>query len=172
VAIFRRRAHPTPPVLDHLTGLLDAADVLAADFSFNPTGQCSICFRAMETGAFRDVQYDVRDWLDRDAGKTAGVEISEDDYGFTWIAIRRSPSQFHSLIKDLQAANSMFADSGFGAQLLCAVASFRDRGGRRVALVYLYNNSLELTLKDAFEGKLPIEEDVRHWYPVWDAPAL
>ena len=82
----------------------------------------------------------------------------------------------------------MFVDGGFGAQLLCSVASFRDRGERHVALVYLYkrgtfypfaplagktrNNALELTFKDALEGKLPIEEDLHCWFPVWDAPGL
>lgn len=167
---------------------MSAADILAADFAFVPTGQCSICFRAIETGAFRNVEYDVRDWLGRDAGEAGGVEISEDTYGFTWISIRRSQGRFQSAIEDLHAANSIFADGGFGAQLLCSVTSFRDRGERHVALVYLYkrgtfypfaplsgntrDNTLELTFKGALEGKLPIEEDLHCWFPVWDAPGF
>ena len=142
----------------------------------------------METGAFRTVEYDVRDRLDREAEEAGSTEISADSYGFTWISMRRSPGSFQSAVTDLHAANSMFVDGGFGAQLLCSVASFRDRGERHVALVYLYkrgtfypfaplagktrNNALELTFKDALEGKLPIEEDLHCWFPVWDAPGL
>jgi len=188
VAIWRRRVGPVPAVLDPLLALPAAADTLAADFSFIPTGLSSICFRSIETGAFRDVEYDVRDWLDRDAEETVPAEISEDAYGFTWMAIRRPPGRFQSLITDLHAASSKFAHSSFGAQLLCSVTSFRDRGERHVALVYLYkrgtfypfapqsgnirNNSLELQFKKALEGRLPIEADLHCWYPVWDAPGL
>lgn len=188
MAIWRRRADPVAAVLDPLLGLPGAADILAADFAFIPTGQCSICFRAIKIRAFRDVEYDTRDWLDRDAGETGGTEISEDAYGFTWITIRRSPGRFQSAIGDLHAASSMFADRGFGAQLHCSVTSFRDRGERHVALVYLYkhgtfypfapqsentrNTALELTFRGALEGKLPIEEDLHRWFPVWDAPGF
>lgn len=194
MAIWRRRADPVPAVsavpavLDPLLGLPGAADLLASDFAFVPTGQFSICFRPIEAGAFRDVEYDVRDWLNRDAGETASAEIAEDSFGFTWISIRRPPGRFQFAAWDLHAASSMFADGGFGAQLLCSMTSFRDRGERHVALVYLYkrgtfypfvpqsgntrNTALELTFKGALEGKLPIEEDLHHWYPVWDAPGL
>jgi len=34
------------------------------------------------------------------------------------------------------------------------------------------NNQLELRFKEIIEGKLPLESDLRRWFPVWDAPVL
>lgn len=187
VSIWRRVA-PRPVVLDPLLALPSAADTLDADLAFTPTGLGSICFRAIEVRAFRDVEYDVRDWLDSDAENTMPVEITEDSYGFTWMVIRRPPNRFQSVITDLHAASSKFADNGFGPQLLCSLAAFRDRDDRHVAIVYLYsrgtfypfapqpgesrNNRLELAFKDAIQGKVPLEADLRRWFPVWGAPGL
>ena len=165
-----------------------AADALAADLGFRPSGICSLCFRAVEARSFRHVQYDVRDWLDRDAEKTMPTETIEDSYGFTWLTIHRPPDRFESLIADLHGACLKFADSGFGPQLLCAVTAFRDRGERHVALIYLYkrgtfypfapqseesrDNDLELAFKSVIEEKLRVEPDLGRWFPVWGAPGL
>jgi hypothetical protein len=182
------RHRPRPAALDQLLTLPSVADTLAADMGFTPTGLGSICLRPVEGRSFRDVEYNVRDWLDRDGEKTAPVEIADDSYGFRWLVLRRPPNQFQSLIADLHTASSKFADNGFGPQLLCSVTAFRDRGDRHLAIVYLYkrgtfypfaplpeqtrNNSLELGVKDVTEGKLPLEADLSRWFPVWGIPGL
>ena len=186
--IWRRRVVPEPAVLNPLLALPVAADTLAASLGFTPTGMASVCFRAIEERSFRDVQYDVRDWLNGNEEKVKPTEIAEDEYGFTWITIYRPTDQFESLIADLHTASSKFADNGFDSQLLCAVTAFRDRGDRHLVIVYLYkhgtfypfapqaeqsrNNQLELRFKEIIEGKLPLESDLRRWFPVWDAPVL
>ena len=188
MTFLRRRVIPVPAVLDPLLALPLAADAIEADLGFTPTGLGSICLRAIEERAFRDVEYDVRDWLNRDSDKAVPVEIVEDSYGFTWVVIHRPPDDLRSLISGVHAASSKFADNGFGAQLLCSVTAFRDRGERPLAVVYLYksgtfypfapksgenrNNALELRFKDVTEAKFPLEPDLSRWLPVWGAPGV
>jgi hypothetical protein len=182
------RTKPVPPKLDALLLLPTAADMIDAGFGFTPTGLASVCFRAIEERAFRETEYDVRDWLNRDLEITTPAEITEDSYGFTWMTIRRPPDRFQSLIEDLHAASFKFTDNGFGLQLLCAVTAFRDRGERNIAIVYTYktgtfypfapqsgetrDNRLELHFSDSVKGTLPLEADLARWFPVWDAPGL
>jgi hypothetical protein len=90
MAIWRRRAAPQPVILDRLLALPSAADALAEDLGFRPGGLCSVCFRPIEERAFRDVQYDVRDWLNRNAEERMPTETAEDSHGFTWLTIHRT----------------------------------------------------------------------------------
>jgi hypothetical protein len=187
MAILRRRAAPKAALLDRLFALPSAASALTADLGFRPTGTCSVCFRAVEARSFRDVQYDVVDSLDRDTEKTMPTQTTEDSHGFTWLTIHRPPDRFESLVTGLHGACLKFANSGFGPQLLCALTVFRDRGGRQVALIYLYkrgtfypfaprpeesrDNDLELAVKHVIEG-IWLEPDLGRWFPVWGAPGL
>jgi len=184
----RRRAVPEAAVLNPLLGLVAAPGILAEVSGFTPAGVCSICFRAVETRAFRDVQSDVRDRLTQDTDNAPLVEVVDDSYGFTWMVIRWTPDRFQSLMNQAYTAGSMFAESGFGPQLLCSVTPFRDKDNRNIAIVYLYkrgtfyafapqsgedrDNALELRIKDVLQGRLPIEADLSCWYPVWGAPGL
>ena len=184
---WRRRVVPEP-ILDPLLALASATGVLAEISGFTPTGVCSICFRTAETNAFSGIQRNVRGWLERDEDNAPLVAITEDSYGFAWMVIRWAPDRFQALIRRAYTAGSMFGESGFGAQLLCSVTPFHDKDERNIALVYLYqygtfypfapqpeesrNNQLELTIRDAIGGTLPLEPDLRRWYPVWNAPGL
>ena len=65
---------------------------------------------------------------------------------------------------------------------------FADGGGNRVGLVYLYkqgtfypfaprgpqqrDNLLEIQVRDAVAGELPVEKDLSRWLAVWEAPGL
>ncbi len=65
---------------------------------------------------------------------------------------------------------------------------FTDGSGQRVGLVYLYGRGtfypfaptdgrrrdslLELRVRDALAGELPVEPDVQRWLAVWGAPGL
>lgn len=184
--IWRRRA--VPAALDQLLLLPSAAGVVEARLGFTPTGVGSICFRKAEESAFRDVLYDVRDWLNRDFGATLPVEITDDSHGYTWIVIHRPPDQIELLVTELHAASCQLADNGLGRQLLCSLVAFRDKGERHVAVVYLYkrrtfypfapqtgesrDNRLEIAFSAAIKEELPFEADLGRWFPVWSAPGL
>lgn len=185
------RSKPVPPDLDRLFALPSAAVTLEAVAGFTPTGSGSVCFRAAEGAAFARIEQDVRDLLD--IGDGPKVEFSTDSYGYTWMLARHAPEELAGLVTDLHAVNSSLEAGGFGPQLLCSLVAFGgpadDRSpGRRLALVYLYkrgtfypfaplggerrDNALELQVKAAVGGDLPIEEDLGRWFPVWGAPGL
>jgi hypothetical protein len=185
------RTKPVQPKLDDLFGLPSAAITLQAATGLTPTGSGSVCFRAVEGKTFKDIQDDVRELLDMDAGKPGGglpVEVTKDTYGYTWIVSSHMSDETQALVTDLHAVNSALVDNGFGPQLLCTLVAFRDSNERRLALVYLYkrgtfypfaplpgerrDNALELEVKGALGDDLKFEQDLSRWFPVWGAPGL
>ena len=185
------RTKPVQPKLDDLFALPSAAVTLEASTGFTPTGSGSVCFRAVECRTFSDIQAEVRELLDMDAGKPGGglpVEVTRDDYGFTWLVSSHLSDEMDALVTDLHAVNSALVDNGFGPQLLCTLVPFRDERERRLALVYLYkrgtfypfaptsgerrDNALELQIKGALGDDLKVEQDLTKWFPVWGAPGL
>ncbi|RFU82582.1 hypothetical protein DY218_31540 [Streptomyces triticagri] len=183
------RTKPVKPDLDRLFALPSAAVTLQAAAGFTPTGAGSVCFAAIEGGAFAQVQQDVRALLDADSQRGGTpVESGRDDYGYAWLLSRRDPGDLPALVSDLHAVNSALQDSGFGPQLLCSLVTFHDAEQRPLALVYLYkrgtfypfaplpgekrDNPLELQVRAAVKGDLRVEEDLARWFPVWGAPGL
>jgi hypothetical protein len=184
------RTKPVQPKLDDLFALPSAAITLEAGAGFTPTGSGSVCFRPVEGRSFADVQKDVTDLLDMSAGQEGAlpVEVSKDDYGFTWVVDSRMSSEIDALVTDLHAVNSALVDNGFGPQLLCTLVAFRDAEERRLALIYLFkrgtfypfaplagekrDNALELQVKGAIGPDLKWEPDLGRWFPVWGAPGL
>jgi len=185
------RTKPVQPKLDDLFGLPSAAITLQAATGFTPTGSGSVCFRAVEGKTFKDIQDDVRELLDMDAGKPGGglpVEVTKDTYGYTWVVSSHMSDETEALVTDLHAVNSALVDNGFGPQLLCTLVAFRDSSERRLALVYLYkrgtfypfaplsgerrDNALELEMKGVLGDDLKLEQDLSRWFPVWGAPGL
>ena len=184
------RTKPVQPKLDDLFALPSAAVTLEAGAGFTPTGSGSVCFRPVEGRSFADVQKDVTELLDMSAGQEGAlpVEVSKDDYGFTWVVDSRMSSEIDALVTDLHAVNSALVDNGFGPQLLCTLVAFRDAEERRLALIYLFkrgtfypfaplagekrDNALELQVKGAIGPDLKWEQDLGRWFPVWGAPGL
>ncbi|MFF4651936.1 hypothetical protein [Streptomyces sp. NPDC001380] len=185
------RRRPVRPDLDQLFGLPSAAVTLEAAAGFRPTGLGSVCFAAVEGGAFAEVERQVRALLDADvAGGGAPVEASRDSYGYSWLLARHSPDDLPGLVNDLHAVNSELEANGFGPQLLCSLVGFRDPQGRSPALVYLYkrgtfypfcpaagggerrDSALELQVRALVGDDLRVEEDLSRWFPVWGAPGL
>ncbi|MBD0734201.1 PspA-associated protein PspAB, partial [Streptomyces sp. CBMA29] len=124
------RSKPVKPDLDQLFGLTSAAITLEAASELRPTGLGSVCFAAVEGGAFAEIQQDLR--------ALVGAEASQDAYGYTWLLARKDPAEMTDLVTDLHAINSALEERGFGPQLLCSLLGFKDPAGRSVALVYLY----------------------------------
>ncbi|WP_405879321.1 hypothetical protein OG762_12095 [Streptomyces sp. NBC_01136] len=189
--ILLGRTKAVAPDLDQLFGLPSAAVTLEAAAGFTPTGTGAVCFASVEGGAFAQAHREVQELLDADAERTGPpVEISRDEYGYSWLISRRAPDDLPALVGDLHAVNSALEGSGFGPQLLCSVAGFQDDGQRRLGLVYLYkrgtfypfaplagegqrrDNALELQIKAALADDLRIEQDLSRWFPIWGAPGL
>jgi hypothetical protein len=184
------RTKPVQPKLDDLFALPNAAITLEAGAGFKPTGSGSVCFRSVEGRSFTDVENDVRDLLNASSSAEGGlpVEVSKDNFGFTWLVSSRMSDDLGSLVTDLHAVNSSLVDNGFGPQLLCTMVAFRDDNERRLALVYLYkrgsfypfapltgerrDNALELQVKGVIGGDLKFEPDLARWFPIWGAPGL
>jgi hypothetical protein len=184
------RTKPVQPKLDDLFALPSAAVTLEAGAGFTPTGSGSVCFRPVEGRSFADVQKDVTELLNMSSGQEGGlpVEVSKDDYGFTWVVASRMSSEIDALVTDLHAVNSALVDNGFGPQLLCTMVAFRDAEERRLALIYLFkrgtfypfaplagekrDNALELQVKGTIGPDLKWEPDLGRWFPVWGAPGL
>jgi len=181
------RTKPVQPNLDQLFALPGALLTLEAGTDFRPTGAGSVCFRAAEGRAFSDIEKDVRELLNMDAGSKP-VEVSKDSYGFTWLVSRHSADDAEGLVTDLHAVNSSLEANGFGPMLLCTIVACRDSGGRSLGLVYLYkrgafypfaplsgerrDNALELQIRGVLGDDLKIEPDLSRWMPIWGAPGL
>ncbi|MFC4591134.1 PspA-associated protein PspAB [Sphaerisporangium corydalis] len=177
------RTKPVKPNLDTLFALPSAAVTLEAATGFVPTGLGSVCFRAAEGGAFALLERDITALLG-----DAEVEQSSDSFGYTWLVVHRPPDDVSDLVTDLHGVNSSLEAAGFGPSLLCSLVTFADPSGRRLAVVYLYkqgtffpfvplpgqhrDNALELQVRGAIGGELPIEPDLSRWFPVWGAPGL
>lgn len=184
------RSRPVRPDLDQLFGLPSAAVTLEAATGFTPSGAGAVCFASAEGAAFTRARDEVLALLDADPGRGGvPVEASRDAYGYSWLLSRRSPEELPALVGDLHAVNTALQDSGFGPQLLCSLAGFRDAsGGRVLALVYLYkrgtfypfaplpgerrDHALELQVKALVADDLRVEPDLGRWFPVWGAPGL
>jgi hypothetical protein len=180
------RTKPVQPNLDALFAVPNAAITLEVGADLRPTGVGSVCFRAAEGGAFSQLQAEIQQLLDADEGPQ--VEVTRDNYGYTWLVSTTSPPDISALVTDLHAVNSSLQDHGFGPQLLCSLVGFEDPAGRRVGLVYLYkrgtfypfaplegerrDNALELQVRGLLAGDLRIEDDLSRWFPVWGAPGL
>lgn len=189
--ILLGRTKPVAPDLDQLFALPSAAITLEAAAGFTPTGSGAVCFATVEGAAFEQTHREVQALLDADADRDGPpVQLRRDEYGYSWLVSERAPDELPQLVNDLHAVNSSMEVNGFGPQLLCSLAGFRDGEGRTLALVYLYkrgtwfpfaplpdggqrrDNVLELRVKAALGDDLRIEQDLNRWFPVWGAPGL
>ena len=110
------------------------------------------------------------------------MEVTIDDYGFTWLTVTHEATDTSGLCTDLHAVNSTLGDAGFGPGLLCSLVAFADATDRRVGLVYLYKQGtfypfspqatkgtartaqvrdslMEIQVRDTLAGELPLEEE-------------
>jgi len=189
--ILLGRSKPALPDLDQLFGLPSAAVTLQAAAGFTPTGTGAVCFASVEGAAFAEAHQEVRALLDADTERSGPpVDLTRDEYGYSWLVSRREPDDLPALVSDLHAVNSALEAGGFGPQLLCSVVGFQDSGQRRLGLVYLYkrgtfypfapltgagqrrDNALELQIKAALADDLRVEQDLSRWFPIWGAPGL
>ncbi len=187
----RGRRNVSGPNLDALFAVPSAAITLQTSIDLMPVGTGSVCFRAAEGAAFRQTQAEVVELINADP-EAPDVQETTDSYGFTWLTVTRDPGDVPGICTDLHAVNTALEEQGFGSGLLCTLVPFADGGGRRVGLVYLYrkgtfypfapksadqganqrDNLLEIQVRDALAGELPVEKDLQSWLAVWGAPGL
>lgn len=187
--VLTGRTKPAPANLDALFAVPTAAITLETTLGLRPTGTGSVCYRAAAGPAFQQTQDEVVALLDADPGAPP-VEVTRDEFGFTWLLNRHDPADVGGLCTDLHAVNTALEAQGFGPGLLCSLVPFEDGAGQRLGLVYLYkqatfypfapkpggtrarNNLLEIQVRDALQGELPVEQDMSRWLAVWGAPGL
>jgi hypothetical protein len=188
---LRGRRTTTAPNLDDLFLVPSAAVTLQTAAGLTPTGEGSVCFRSAAGAAFEQIQAEVVSLIEADP-ETPEVEVTTDSFGFTWLSIERDDHDLAGLCTDLHAVNTTLETQGFGDGLLCSLVPFEASGGSRVGLVYLYrrgtfypfapstqagdrkqrDNLLELQVRDALAGELPVEQELSRWLAVWGAPGL
>lgn len=188
------RSRPKAPNLDSLFLVPSAAITLQTTIGLTPTGDGSVCYRGSAGQGFAATQSDAVDLLRADP-EAPEVRLSTDGYGFSWLEIDREPgAEVAGLCTGLHSVNTGLEASGFGPSLLCTVVTFEGEG-RRAGLVYLYkqgtfypfcpvgepdetsreqrrDNLLEIQIRDALAGELPMETQKNRWLALWGAPGL
>jgi hypothetical protein len=184
------RSRPKRANLDSLFLVPSAAITLQVAAGLAPTGDGSVCYRAATGAGFHRTQDEMVELLEA-AADAPEVKTSTDEFGFTWLQVRRDPDDPEGtagLCTDLHAVNTTLEGEGFGPGLLCSLIPFTDPTGRRVGLVYLYkkgtfypfaptgprqrDNLLELQVRDTLRDELPIEPELSGWLALWGAPGL
>jgi hypothetical protein len=192
------RSKPAPPKLDALFGVTGAAITLEAAAGMKPTGQAAVCFHPASGQSFAAASTELKELLElavAEAGST--LKVTEDRYGYRWVVI--ADPDMEDLVTSVHLVNSTLEQHGFGPQLLCSVFAFADEGSgglkdsppanpsaRRFHLVYLYkrgtfypfaplggekrDNELELRVKAALGGDLPVEPELARWFALWGLP--
>lgn len=181
------RSRPKRAQLDGLFMVPSAAVTLQTALGLVPTGIGSVCYRSAVGAGFHQTQQDIVALLEGTADAPE-VRISTDTYGFTWLEVRRDPTEIEGLCTDLHVVNTTLELEGFGPGLLCSLVAFSDPAQRRVGLVYLYkkgtfypfvpsgstsrDNLLELQVRDLLRDELPIEPELSGWMALWGAPGV
>ena len=190
--VITGRTRPKQANLDALFAVPTAALTMQTSLGLVPTGDGAVCYRAAAGAGFAGTQNDVVELLGA-SENAPKVTTSVDEFGFTWLSVDREPldpdnPDITGLVTDLHAVITTLEMNGFGPGLLCSLITFEGADGRRVGLIYLYkqgtfypfvptgpqqrDNLLEINVRTAIEGDLPVEKDLSRWLAVWGAPGL
>lgn len=184
------RSRPKQADLDALFLVPSAGITLETSIGLTPTGDGSVCYRAAAGSGFHGTQEDILE-LARSGADAPDVRVTDDEFGYTWLEIDREPgAPLDGLCTALHGVNTSLEAEGFGTGLLCSLVPFADKSGQTVGLVYLYkqgtfypfapqagghqqrDNLLEIQVRDALTGELPMEKDLSRWLALWGAPGL
>jgi hypothetical protein len=178
--------------LDALFSLTSAAVTLEAALGMKSSGEAAVSFKPASGADFAATSAELTELLGfavKESGST--TRLVDDRYGYRWVVI--GDPQLEDLVTSAHMINSTLEDHGYGPQLLCSVFGFRgnsDQGQPGAAahcyLVYLYkrgtfypfapldgerrDNELELRVRGALEGELPIEPELARWFALWGIP--
>lgn len=180
------RTRPKQADLDALFRLASAALTLEAATGLRPSGKAAVSFKPASGQGFNATDDELTELVRFGAGQSnSEVRIADDEFGYRWIVL--SDEDMEDLVTAIHLANSTLEDRGFGSQLLCSVFGFADESGARGChLVYLYkrgtfypfaprdhrrrDHELELQVRSAVSGELPVEADLTRWFALWGLP--
>lgn len=178
------RSKAPPANLDTLFALPSAAVTLEAAAGLRPTGEAAVCYKPASGEAFTATAAEMTELLAFTA-EASGTTLrtTDDSYGYRWVVL--ADPDLGDLVAGAHVVNRTLEDRGFGTQLLCSVFGFASADSR-CHLVYLYkrgsyypfapreaerrDNELELRVRGAVGGELPIEADLARWFPMWGLP--
>jgi hypothetical protein len=181
------RTRPKAPDLDAMFAVPSAAVTLEAATGLLPSGQAAVAYKPASGAAFATTGEELRELLQL-SGEEAGSRIRahDDRYGYRWVVVE--DPDLEDVVGSVHLVNRSLEDAGFGSQLLCSVFGFgvpADVAGA-CHLVYLYkrgtfypfapranerrDNELELQVRGALDGELPLEADLSRWFPLWGLP--
>ena len=181
------RTKPKAPDLDALFAVPSAAVTLEVATSLRPSGQAAVAYKPASGAAFASVVDDLAELLQLSGEQSAStIRSDEDRYGYRWVVVE--DPDLEDLVANVHLVNRSLEDAGFGSQLLCSVFGFSDtsRSDGSCHLVYLYkrgtfypfaprlqerrDNELELRVRGALDGEIPIEAELSRWFPLWGLP--
>lgn len=190
--VITGRTRPKQANLDALFAVPTAALTMQTSLGLVPTGDGAVCYRAAAGAGFAGTQNDIVELLGASEGAPT-VTTTVDEFGFNWLSVDHEPldpanPDITGLVTDLHAVNTTLEMNGFGPGLLCSLIAFEGADGRTVGLIYLYkqgtfypfvptgpqqrDNLLEINVRTAIEGDLPVEKDLSRWLALWGAPGL
>lgn len=186
-AIFGRQK-PAAMGPERLFAMSTAQLTLETDQGLTPSGSAGICFRAITSGPFQQLEQQITE-IAKIAAKDEqlGVRQFQDNVGYTWYVF--TSTDFQELVTAIHMVAQNLVDQGYSTQLLFAIFPFT-RGDKR-EVYWLYNfkrgtfypfvptvdthdrqrrrdNAEEMRLGTAIGKELPVESQYEFWYPVWD----
>jgi hypothetical protein len=179
------RTKPRPASLDQLFGLTTAQITLETELNMKATNAAGLCFKAVSSGQFADLQKEINELLQISA-KDAPLKWHPftDPYGYQWIVF--NADDFANLVTTIHGVSHELQDNGFGSQLLASVFQFKDESGRNIYWMYNYkrgsfypfvpqgkdsrDNATELRLSAVMQRELVIEPDMTMWYAMYGMP--
>ena len=172
--------------LDALFSLSSAAVTLEAALGMKSSGEAAVSFKPASGADFAATATELNELLAftvKESGST--TRLDDDRYGYRWVVL--ADPEMEDLVTSVHLVNSTLEQHGFGPQLLCSVFGFATAdGAKRFHLVYLYkrgsfypfaplggerrDNELELQVKAALGGDLPVEPELARWFALWGLP--
>lgn len=179
------RSKPPPAKPDQLFAMSTAQVTLEVNLGLKPADQAGLCFRAIESSRFAELEGELRDLLKLSSQETkTRIDTEADQFGFQWIVL--TDPDFEDLVATIHLATLTLHERGFGTQLLAAVFKFVEDEGQPIYWLYNYkrgsfypqvptgpnrrDNSRELRLAAVLKGELPIEAETERWHPIWGIP--
>ena len=146
-----------------------------------PVGTGSVCFRGGRGAAFGQTQADIVDLLNADPGRPT-CRSRTDSFGFTWLTVTGDPGDVTGLCTDLHAVNTTLEEQGSAPGCSARWSRSRTRAAgasdwststsrarstrsRRPGAQQQRDNLLEIQVRDALAGELPMEKDLSSGSP-------
>ena len=179
------RSRPVRSHLESLMSISTAALTFAASNGLESKGSAGICFRALSSSQFADLQRELADLLDV-SGRETGTDtlVKEDAFGFHWVVLQ--DPDFEDLVTTIHMVSLTLSEHGYRDQLLAAAFHFADMTGTGMYWIYNYkrgsfypfapngsrtrDNALELRMQAVADRELPLETDQSKWYALWELP--